>query len=182
ISKCTPSFTLESRLTTCYEYIQQCVEPTSTLITLVSGGIDSTVCALLINKALPNHTKFFFFIDNGFSRKNEGINVKQNLKEMGIDVHSTLYSALSLVIDAKLDFLNGTTFIAPCFDAKEIYEEVGPLRLIFNPEHKRSIIGDMFMTVVENTAEELGINFDQCILVQGNLICIHPRYFKARFN
>ena len=41
------------------------------VLCLLSGGVDSTVCAALVNKALGKERVIAIHIDNGFMRKNE---------------------------------------------------------------------------------------------------------------
>ncbi|KAF0988399.1 hypothetical protein HZS_6703 [Henneguya salminicola] len=106
-------------------------------ITLVSGGVDSTVCAALIERALPSHKKLYFLVDNGFLREKETATVRNYLLEVGIDV---------TVIDAKHQFYNATTFLPSHCVQENMCEETGPLRFMFNPECKRHIIGDTFMS------------------------------------
>lgn len=55
---------------------------------LVSGGVDSTVCAALLHKALNADQVIAFHIDNGFMRKNESILVEKSLKAVGLDMKS----------------------------------------------------------------------------------------------
>lgn len=60
---------------------------------LVSGGVDSTVCAALLHKALKPHQVIAFHIDNGFMRKNESKLVEKSLNEVGLNLTSKLYCA-----------------------------------------------------------------------------------------
>lgn len=53
---------------------------------MISGGVDSTVCAMLLKKALPDTDIIAVHIDNGFMRKNESKSVEQLLKKQGINV------------------------------------------------------------------------------------------------
>lgn len=53
---------------------------------MISGGVDSTVCAMLLKKALPDTEIIAVHVDNGFMRKNESQNVEQLLKKQGINV------------------------------------------------------------------------------------------------
>jgi GMP synthase (glutamine-hydrolysing) len=53
---------------------------------LVSGGVDSTVCAALLLKALPKEQVIAVHIDNGFMRKGETAKVEQALRKLGIDL------------------------------------------------------------------------------------------------
>ena len=51
---------------------------------LVSGGVDSTVCAALLHKALSEEQVLAVHIDNGFMRKNESLQVEQSLRRLGL--------------------------------------------------------------------------------------------------
>lgn len=51
---------------------------------LVSGGVDSTVCAALLHKALTEEQVIAVHIDNGFMRKNESMQVEQSLRKLGL--------------------------------------------------------------------------------------------------
>lgn len=86
----------------------------------LSGGVDSTVGALLVHKAIGEKLHCFF-IDNGLLRKNEFQKVLDRYEEMGLNVHG---------IDAKQKFYDG-------------------LEGISDPELKRKAIGRMFIEVFE---------------------------------
>lgn len=51
---------------------------------LLSGGVDSTVCAALLHKALKEDQVIAVHIDNGFMRKNESKKVEESLKNIGL--------------------------------------------------------------------------------------------------
>ena len=51
---------------------------------LVSGGVDSTVCAALLHKALNQDQVIAVHIDNGFMRKHESLQVEQSLRKIGL--------------------------------------------------------------------------------------------------
>ena len=51
---------------------------------LVSGGVDSTVCAALLHKALNDDQVIALHIDNGFMRKHESKQVEESLKKLGL--------------------------------------------------------------------------------------------------
>lgn len=53
---------------------------------LLSGGVDSTVCTALLNKALNKDQVIAVHIDNGFMRKRESQSVEEALKKLGIQV------------------------------------------------------------------------------------------------
>ena len=51
---------------------------------LVSGGVDSTVCAALLHKALKDDQVIALHVDNGFMRKNESRQVVESLHAIGL--------------------------------------------------------------------------------------------------
>lgn len=83
----------------------------------VSGGVDSTVLAVLLNEAGVNMRAIF--VDNGLLRKNESEEVQANFKRMGVAIET---------VDASERFL---TALAGKDD----------------PEEKRKIIGNLFIEV-----------------------------------
>ena len=95
----------------------------------VSGGVDSTVAALLLKKAIGSQL-YPIFIDNGFMRQGEVEEVKRFYK----------------------DFPN---FIA--VDAgKEFVDEI---KGINDPEEKRKRIGHLFIRVFEKAASQINASF-----------------------
>ncbi len=109
---------------------------------LVSGGVDSTVCFALLEKALGPDRVFGMLVDTGLMRLNEAAIVEKYLAEAGFNnLH---------VADKKEQFLNA-------------------LEGVSDPEKKRKIIGDMFWQVKEDVAEELGLNPDEWIMGQGTI-------------
>ena len=53
---------------------------------LLSGGVDSTVCAALMRKGLSDGQVTAIHIDNGFMRKNESDQVKESLEKIGLEL------------------------------------------------------------------------------------------------
>ena len=49
-----------------------------------SGGVDSTVCAALVNKAVGKQL-VAVHVDTGYMRKNESANVEKQMKEMNLN-------------------------------------------------------------------------------------------------
>ena len=56
---------------------------------LVSGGVDSTVCAALLHKALKEDQVIAVHVDNGFMRKDESRKVEVSLKNQGLKLKGT---------------------------------------------------------------------------------------------
>jgi GMP synthase (glutamine-hydrolysing) len=98
------------------------------VICALSGGVDSSVVATLLGRAIGKNTKAIF-IDNGLLRKNEAAEVVDTFKE-GFDFEL-------LAVDARERFL-------------------AALEGISDPEEKRKIIGRLFIEIFEEKAHELG--------------------------
>lgn len=101
-----------------------------------SGGVDSTVCAALVNKAIGNNL-IAVHVNTGYMRKNESENVIKLMKTMNLNYR---------YIDASDRFFSA-------------------LKTICDPEQKRKIIGNLFIELFENIAEEENITY----LVQGTI-------------
>lgn len=109
---------------------------------LVSGGIDSTVCFALLNKALGPAHVYGIHIDNGLLRKDECAMVKSSFYEHGFtNFH---------VVDASHIFLER-------------------LRHVYDPEEKRAIIGETFITIYQQELAKLNLNADDWLLGQGTI-------------
>lgn len=94
----------------------------------VSGGIDSTVAALLIHKAIGNRLKCVF-VDNGLLRQNE----EQEIEKMFSENFAVNFTA----IDAKKQFLD-------------------KLKGVSDPEEKRKIVGEGFVRIFTEFAKKNG--------------------------
>jgi GMP synthase (glutamine-hydrolysing) len=91
----------------------------------LSGGVDSTTAALLVNKAIGKSLQCVL-VDTGYMRKNEVEKNAKMLKDLGLNV---------LVVDAKERF----------------YEK---LKNVIDPEQKRKIIGELFIRIFEEIARK----------------------------
>ena len=58
---------------------------------LVSGGVDSTVCAALLHKSLNEEQVIAYHIDNGFMRKNESKAVDKSLNDIGLKMKGLVF-------------------------------------------------------------------------------------------
>jgi len=151
IAQLQANFTVEDREQKAISYIQEKVG-TKQVLLLASGGVDSTVCAALLRKALQPEQIMLVHIDNGFMRQDESASVQKALAKIGLKLN---------VVDAKQDFFMAKTHI----DDKE----VGPLSQVIDPQEKRKIIGDTFIRVTENYLKTLGLDLQNTFLVQGTL-------------
>ncbi len=151
ISGLSGSYTMEDREKKAIEYICDTVGDKKVLV-LVSGGVDSSVCVALLNKALGLEKVHALHIDNGFMRMNESQKVKEALNNIGVKLN---------VVDASDIFYNAITVIDGL--------SVGPLKEVTDPEQKRKIIGNTFMSVAEDAIRELGFDPEDVYLAQGTL-------------
>lgn len=114
----------------------------SPVISLISGGVDSTVSSTVIARALSPDKVWFLHIDNGLMRTRESAGVVKSLKELSIGQIQH--------VDASEEFLSR-------------------LRGVEDPEKKRHIIGDTFVHVLEEHLEMLERNLGKPFLCQGTL-------------
>lgn len=92
----------------------------------LSGGVDSTVAAILLHKAIGKQLTCIF-VDNGLLRKNEFNNVLENYKELGLNVIGV--------------------------NASELFLE--RLAGVEEPEKKRKIIGATFIDVFDEESKKI---------------------------
>ncbi|MEP1489247.1 MAG: glutamine-hydrolyzing GMP synthase [Algibacter sp.] len=92
----------------------------------LSGGVDSTVAAVLLNKAVGENL-YCIFVNNGLLRKNEFESVLKQYEGMGLNVKG---------VDASKRFLDA-------------------LAGIEDPEKKRKAIGNAFIEVFDDEANKL---------------------------
>ena len=93
----------------------------------LSGGVDSSVAATIVSKAIGDDLQCIF-VDHGLLRKNEADEVMETYKNLGLNVKK---------VDASAEFLD-------------------KLKGIDDPETKRKIIGNHFVEVFEREAKEFG--------------------------
>lgn len=96
-----------------------------------SGGVDSSVAALLVHRAIGQNLQSIY-IDSGLMREGETENLEK--------VFTKHYNMNIKIIHAKAEFLNG-------------------LKGIIDPEEKRKIIGKIFINIFEREAEASGAKF-----------------------
>ena len=145
------SYSMESRQQAAIDYIQQSVGDKKVLV-LVSGGVDSSVCAALLNKAIGPERIIALHIDHGFMRHEESANVAKALRALGVPID---------VLDATDDFAKATTDVGG--------RQTGELSAVTSPEDKRKIIGDTFMRVTQAMVARRGLTADEVYLAQGTL-------------
>ncbi len=123
---CTGDWTMGNYAETAINNIREKVGDKKVLLAL-SGGVDSSVCAALLSKAIGKQLTCIF-VDHGFMRKNEGDEIVEAFKDWDINL---------IRVDAKDRFmarLNNTS----------------------DPETKRKAIGEEFIRVFEAEAKKIG--------------------------
>jgi GMP synthase (glutamine-hydrolysing) len=122
IAGCTGEWTPASFIEETVEELRQKIGNEKVLMAL-SGGVDSTVGAMLLHKAIGKNL-LCFFIDNGLLRKNEYEEVLTSYEGMGLNIEG---------VDAKERFWTA-------------------LHGVVDPERKRKIIGHLFIEIFEEEA------------------------------
>lgn len=125
ICKCSQDWTPAHFITDTVERLKKQIGDRKVIMAL-SGGVDSTVAATLIHKAIGNRL-FGIFVDNGVLRKNEFENVLATYEKLGLNVKG---------IDARQRFykaLEGKT----------------------DPEAKRKTIGKLFIDIFQEEAKNI---------------------------
>ena len=92
----------------------------------ISGGVDSTVAAVLLNKAIGSQLSCIF-VNNGLLRKNEYEDVMESYRQMGLNV---------IGADASREFLSALSGVT-------------------DPEAKRKIIGRLFVETFDKYAKQI---------------------------
>ena len=127
ICHCSSNWKMKDLTTNKIKELQEKLKNKKVLCAL-SGGVDSTVAATLIHKAIGNNL-YCIFIDHGLLRKNESEEIEEIF---------TKNNKMNFIkIDAKKNFLM-------------------KLKNITDPEQKRKIIGEEFIKTFEKEAKKIG--------------------------
>lgn len=123
VCKCKGDWTPASFIETTIHELKEKIGNDRVILGL-SGGVDSTVAAMLLHKAIGKNL-YCIFVDNGLLRKNEFSNVLDAYEHLGLNVKG---------VDASAQF----------------YAE---LKGISDPEKKRKIIGKVFVDVFDQESK-----------------------------
>ncbi len=123
---CTRDWSMESYAKTAVEELRAKIGDGKVILAL-SGGVDSSVCAKLLERACGENL-FCIFVDNGLMRKNEGDDIE------------------AIFGSTDLNFIR--------VYAEEIF--LSKLAGVSDPEQKRKIIGEEFIRVFEREAQKIG--------------------------
>ncbi|HIJ20960.1 MAG TPA: glutamine-hydrolyzing GMP synthase, partial [Deltaproteobacteria bacterium] len=127
ICGCEPTWNMASFIQRTTKAMQERIG-TDRVICGLSGGVDSSVTAVLLHKAIGDNLSCIL-VDNGLLRRDEARDVMEMFQaHYGLDLH---------LVDASEHFLK-------CLEG------------VTDPEEKRKIIGREFIHVFENKARELG--------------------------
>jgi GMP synthase (glutamine-hydrolysing) len=96
-------------------------------IIAASGGVDSTVCAAIVSRAIGDRL-LAVYVDTGFMRKGETEYVDKMLRRLGVN---------HIVVDASDEYF-------------------AALKGVIDPEKKRKIIGEKFIRIFEREAKKFG--------------------------
>jgi GMP synthase (glutamine-hydrolysing) len=129
IAKCRGSWTPKSFVETAIKDIREKVGD-SHVICALSGGVDSAVAALIIQRAIWD-SLHCIFVDTGLLRLNEAKEVVETFKDLGLNL---------IHVDAGRRFLD-------------------KLRGVEDPEMKRKIIGEEFIRVFEDESKIIKAEF-----------------------
>ena len=125
----SPDWTPESFIQSSIDHLKTLLQTEEVLCGL-SGGVDSTVAATLLHRAIGDRLTCVF-IDNGLLRKNEYASVLQMYRQLGLKV---------IGVDASDLFLTA-------------------LEGVSDPEQKRKVIGRVFIEVFEKEARKTGATY-----------------------
>lgn len=135
------NYTLEDRLESAIRHVREQAGD-GKVMALVSGGVDSAVTAAILLKALNPENVYAVHVDHGFMRMNESNIICESLLNNGLK---------NLIrINAKDTFYKN-------------------LAGVTDPEKKRNIIGETFITELQREMGKLNLDLDKTFIAQGTL-------------
>lgn len=142
-TKAQKNWHVEDFLKSIQDRVQAEVGSGHNILCALSGGVDSSVLAVLLTRVFGKERVYCVFVNNGLLRKNEYEDVIKSYESLGLNLHP---------VDASDEFLNGLTGLK-------------------DPEKKRKAIGHIFIDVfdkaVQRILKEDRVSID--FLAQGTL-------------
>jgi len=126
ICGCQPTWSMEAFMESAIDSIREKVGESSALMA-ISGGVDSSVCAALMHRAIGDRIHCLF-VNTGLMRKGEPEAVRDMFRRMGMEID---------MVEAGSRFLNR-------------------LQGVTDPAAKRRIIDDEFARIFDNEARRYG--------------------------
>jgi GMP synthase (glutamine-hydrolysing) len=103
------------------------VGPSQNILCALSGGVDSSVLAVMLTRVFGKERVYCVFVNNGLLRKNEYENVIKSYESLGLNLHP---------VDASDDFIQG-------------------LEGLTDPEKKRKAVGRIFIEVFDKAVKRI---------------------------
>ncbi len=125
ISKIKQTWTPDSFVKMTVQKIKEKIKKDKVILGL-SGGVDSSVAAILINKAIGDNL-ICIFVNNGLLRKGEFESVLSQYEDMGLNITG---------VDKSKQFLDN-------------------LKGVTDPEEKRKVIGNTFIDIFDEEAQKI---------------------------
>lgn len=125
ICGCSRNWTADSFVDSILDDLQKKLSQDKVILAL-SGGVDSTVAASLLHRAIGKNL-YCIFVDNGLLRKNEYQQVLDSYREMGLNIKG---------VDAKEAFYSALAGIS-------------------DPEKKRKEIGKLFIDIFDQESQKI---------------------------
>lgn len=139
VCACDKNFTMESIYNDIFQKTKETVG-NKNVVSFVSGGVDSTVCTMMLIKILGKDRVRGIHIDHGFMRKDESKMVQKLFKQY---------------LDYDIEIINAQ---------KQFLKNIGQRR---DPEEIRKIIGDTFIQIIKPYL--VNVVDDTTVLSQGTL-------------
>jgi GMP synthase (glutamine-hydrolysing) len=123
---CKPTWTMESFVASTVESLRQTVG-SKNVVCALSGGVDSSVVAVLLHKAI-GHQSTCIFVNNGLLRQGEAEEVQNIFRD---------------TFEINLNYVDATASFLSRLDG------------VVDPEQKRKIIGNLFIEIFEAEANKI---------------------------